>query len=124
MEQDKVLELLEDMKKSNQKNLMYQRISTVLLLIFVVAVLMVIPSVFSALNSAKTTLDHMDQAITEMETALGAVEGLAEDAGKAMEGVDTALQNVNSIDFETLNQAITDLRDVVEPMANFFGKFR
>lgn len=124
MEQDKVLELLEDMKKSNQKNLMYQRISTVLLLIFVVAVLMVIPSVFSTLNSAKTTLDHMDQAITEMETALGAVEGLAEDAGKAMEGVDAALQNVNSIDFETLNQAITDLRDVVEPMANFFGKFR
>ena len=39
MENDKLLELMEDMKKAEQKTVMYQRISAVLILIFVVAIL-------------------------------------------------------------------------------------
>lgn len=124
MEQDKMLELLEDMKKSNQKNLMYQRISTILMLVFVAAVLALVPTAFSTLNSAKTALDHMDEAITEMETALESLEDLADDAGTAITSAETALEKVNEIDIETLNEAITDLSDVVEPMSEFFGMFK
>lgn len=124
MEQDKILELLEDMKKSSQKNLMYQRITTVLMLVFVLAVLALVPTAFSTLNSAKTALDHMDEAITEMETALVSVEDLADDAETAITSAETALEKVSEIDIETLNEAITDLSDVVEPMAEFFGMFK
>ena len=123
MEQDKILELLEDMKKSSQKNLMYQRITTVLMLVFVLAVLALVPTAFSTLNSAKTALDHMDEAITEMETALESVEDLADDAETAITSAETALEKVGEIDIETLNEAITDLSDVVEPMSEFFGMF-
>lgn len=124
MEQDKILELLEDMKKSSQKNLMYQRITTVLMLVFVLAVLALVPTAFSTLNSAKTALDHMDEAITEMETALESVEDLADDAETAITSAETALEKVGEIDIETLNEAITDLSDVVEPMSEFFGMFK
>ena len=124
MEQDKMLELLEDMKKSGQKNLMYQRISTVLMLVFVLAVLALVPTAFSTLNSAKTALDHMDEAITEMETALASVEDLADDAETAITSAETALGKVSEIDIETLNEAITDLSDVVETMSEFFGMFK
>ena len=38
-------------------------------------------------------------------------------------GVEQALEKLNGIDFETLNQAIKDLADVVEPLAKFFNVF-
>lgn len=124
MEQDKALELLEEMKKINQKTLMHQRIMSVLMLVFVVAVVSLLPSVVNTLDTARTTLTHMNEAITQMETALADVETLAAEAGTAMDGMEQALENINGIDIGSLNQAITDLGDVVEPMANFFGRFK
>ena len=124
MEQDKTLELLEEMKKINQMTLMHQRVMSVLMLVFVVAVVSLLPTVVETLNTAKTTLTHMNEAITQMEGALSEVETLATEAGNAMDGMEKALENINGIDIETLNQAITDLGEVVQPMADFFGRFR
>ncbi len=121
--EDKTMELLEEMHKNNKKNLMYQRLSTVLMLIFVAAVLFLLPNIISTLNTAKATLTHMNDAITEMEEALESVSVLAEEGELAMDGMNSALEKVNEFDIETLNEAIQDLSDVVEPMANFFGKF-
>ena len=36
---------------------------------------------------------------------------------------DSLSEKLNIIDFETLNQAIEDLADVVEPLAKFFNVF-
>ena len=124
MEQDKTLELLEEMKKINQKTLMHQRVMSVLMFVFVIAVVSLLPTVVETLNTAKTTLTHMNEAITQMEGALSEVETLATQAGTAMDGMEKALENINGIDIETLNQAITDLGEVVQPMADFFGRFR
>ena len=124
MEQEKTLELLEEMKKINKKTLMHQRIVSVLMLVFVVAVVSLLPNVVSTLDTAKTTLTHMNDAITQMETALSGVEELSAQAKTAMGGMEDALDNIKGIDINTLNQAITDLSDVVEPMANFFGRFK
>ena len=124
MEQDKTLELLEQMKKINKKTLMHQRIMSVLMLIFVVTVVSLLPTVVTTLNTAKSTLTHMNEVITKMEGALTEVETLASEAGTAMEGMEQALENINGIDIQSLNQAITDLGDVVEPMADFFGRFK
>ena len=37
-------------------------------------------------------------------------------------GVQEALEQINSVDIDTLNQAISDLSDVISPLAKFFGK--
>ena len=124
MEQDRTLELLEEMKKINKKVLMHQRVMSVLMLVFVVAVVSLIPNVVSMLDTAKTTLNHMNEAITQMEGALLEVETLATEAKTAMDGMEKALENINGIDIKSLNEAITDLGDVVEQMANFFSRFK
>ena len=41
---------------------------------------------------------------------------------QALEGVDDALATVSEIDIETLNDAIADLKKVVEPLAKLFGR--
>lgn len=124
MEQDKMTEIMEEMKKNSQKSLIHHRIQTALLLVFVLSILVLLPSVFSTLHSAQVALTHVDVAITEMETALQSVEVLADDAGTAVTSAETALQKINEIDIDTLNDAIKDLSDVVQPMADFFSVFK
>lgn len=124
MELDKMTEIMDKMKKNSQKSLMHQRIQTALLLVFVLSILVLLPSVFSTLHSAQVALSHVDVAITEMETALQSVEVLADDAGAAVTSAETALQKINEIDIDTLNDAIKDLSDVVQPMADFFSVFK
>lgn len=124
MEQDKMTEIMEEMKKNSQKSLMHHRIQTAFLLVFVLSVLVLLPSVFSTLHSAQVALTHVDVAVVEMETALQSVEVLADDAGAAVTSAETALQKINEIDIDTLNDAIKDLSDVVQPMADFFSVFK
>ena len=38
-------------------------------------------------------------------------------------GVEQALEKINAIDIETLNQAIEDLSDVVAPLAKLINRF-
>ncbi len=130
MDNEKLVALMEDMKKAEQKTVVYQRISALLMLIFVVAILYLIPSVISALDTAKATLNHMNDAISKIEVSLDSVEdaldtvdSLAAEGENAIIGLETALQKVNQFDIETLNSAIQDLSDVVEPMSNFFNVF-
>lgn len=131
MDNEKLVALMEDMKKAEQKSVIYQRISALLMLIFVVAILFMIPGIISTLDTAKATLNHMNDAISKMEVALDSVEdaldtvdSLASEGENAILGMETALQKVNQFDIETLNSAIKDLSDVVEPMSNFFNVFK
>lgn len=134
MENDKLIELMEDMKKAEQKAVVYQRISAILMLIFVIvfagAILIMVPSIISTLDTAKETLVHMNDAITMIEDsmdlvteAIESVDTLATEGENAIIGMEAALQKVNQFDIETLNSAIQDLSDVVEPMSNFFKVF-
>lgn len=57
------------------------------------------------LNNANTLIAESGDALTE-----------------ALEGVDGALATVSAIDIETLNEAIADLKKVIEPLAKLFGR--
>ena len=128
MEQERTLELLEDIKKLNQKNLMYQRVSTGLLMVFVVVLLLMVPSVVSTLRIANETLInanvavvHANEAISQMEGTLDSIQQFVTTSGSSME---EAIGKLNAIDIDTLNDAIKDLSDAVQPMADFFGRFK
>lgn len=45
-------------------------------------------------------------------------------AEKAQQSMDAALTAIDELDIETLNEAIANLRDVIEPLAQFFNTFR
>ena len=96
------------------------------LLIFLViagSALYVLPGVKRLVDQLSIVADNLEQIdvtyMTESVTNL-AVTG-TESPETAMRQVTAALENLNKLDIDTLNQSIADLGAIVEPMARLFG---
>lgn len=96
------------------------------LLIFLViagSALYVLPGVKRLVDQLSIVADNLEQIdvtyMTESVTNL-AVTG-TESLETAMLQVTAALENLNKLDIDTLNQSIADLGAIVEPMARLFG---
>ena len=61
-----------------------------------------------------------DLAQSDLQQMIADVDGMVSSSEKC---VRDALDKINRIDIDTLNQAIQNLNDTVEPLANFFGLF-
>jgi len=132
---NETLDYLKQIRDLNKKRLMWSRVTALLMALFVVLVACVIPAVLNTLRVAEDTMltanDTLEQAqsimtdmtstIDTMETTLESVTKLVNDSSESLVA---AFDNINSIDFEGLNKAIEDLGNVVEPLSNFFKKFR
>ena len=63
---------------------------------------------------------------TSRDAAHKRIVKLIEEGGQslteALSGVDEALQKIDKINIDELNEAITDLKNVVGPLAKLFGK--
>ena len=121
MDEYAILETLKEIKEQNRKKLLYQKCLTAFMLVITIAFLAVVPGVLSTIQTAKTTMASLNITIGKMDTALDAITEIAQNSSQGME---EALENINSIDIDTLNDAIYDLNEVVKPMADFFGKFK
>ncbi len=88
----------------------------------------VLSSVKSAAESVEEAAEILDELKVSAEESLRSVETMTGSATKMIEentkNVEDAFNNFNSIDFETLNKAISDLSEVVEPLARFASNFR
>ena len=69
-------------------------------------------------DTAIASVTEMSNSITVMGNNMDTF--ITENA----ESVEQVMKKLDDIDFEGLNSAIKDLGDVVEPLANFFGKFK
>ena len=63
----------------------------------------------------------MDGALDDFGKVFDNVNSLVDSSSKAVE---QTMDKVDQMDIESLNNAISDLNDVVAPMAEFFGRFR
>ena len=61
-----------------------------------------------------------DLAQSDLQQMIADVDGMVSSSEKS---VRDALDKINRIDIDTLNQAIQNLNDTVEPLASFFGLF-
>ena len=68
-------------------------------------------------KSLNSIVDISGETIGEIHQAAGGLDQLVKDA-------DEAMQHINSINFEDLNNGIQRLNDVLEPVANFFKIFK
>ena len=99
-----------------------------------------IRAVTAQMNTVLTDLEAVTgQLEGEMDTILSNLNTVTDELARAdlkgmvadvdsfvttgQEAVEQATEKLNIIDFETLNQAIEDLADVVEPLAKFFNVF-
>lgn len=112
---------------------------TVIISVFmsVIAIALIILSIQigGVLEEANSAIEEISVLTHELNTVLeeshitellNNANALIEESGdsltKALEDVDIALNTINQIDIETLNEAIADLKKVIEPLAKLFGK--
>lgn len=130
---------LEVLVKNSKKQLFYDRIKTLAALVIAAGVIycaiMVLPSVMNTVQHANQVMAQVSETITLANEAIESITEMSEsitDMGDNMdtfitenaESVEDVMKKIEEVDFENLNKAIKDLGDVVEPFANFFGKFK
>ena len=136
----KLMDLLEQMDKANRKQVAYARlqfifsvIAAICCILLLLAGVKVLPQLQEAALQAETVLTNLETVTTELAQAdlIGMVENV--DAlvtnvdglvGTSQEGVEQTMAKINAIDFDALNDAIKDLSDVIEPIAKFFNTFK
>lgn len=79
----------------------------------------VIAQMQSVLGGLMQTSDQLAQL--DLETMVSNVDSLAVYAQQSLQ---QTMEKLNTIDFETLNKAIADLAQVIEPLAKFVAKFK
>ena len=110
-------------------------IVSALMLVVAIALIMLtvqLGGILEEANSAIAEITSLTQELrtilenTQLTELLNNANALIEDSGdaltKALESVDEALGTISQIDIETLNGAIADLKNVVEPLAKLFGR--
>ncbi len=138
-ESDSSLELLKELTKNSRKQLFYSRLTTLAAMLAAIAVIIcmviVVPSVMRTVKQANNIMAQVSETIELADTAIESITDMSlsiTNMGNNMdtfitenaESVQKIMKKFDEIDFEGLNRAIKDLGDVVEPFANFFGKFK
>lgn len=132
-------ELLRELVSNSKKQLFYTKLATFIAFIaaaaLVVCLMILVPSVVKTVNRANEVMAKASGTIELADTAIASVTEMSKSItamGNNMdtfitenaESVQQVMKKLDEIDFEGLNSAIKDLGDVVEPLANFFGKFK
>lgn len=133
-----IMQLMEKLAADNEaqnrylrKQLFFTRIFSVACCVLTVALLLVllkvIPPLLGTMDKAVTALDQATGTLELVDDTLVDIQGLFEEdglVGQSSEALTQATAKISEMDIESLNAAIKDLGDVVEPLANFFDKFK
>ena len=129
-------EFFEDIEeiKSYQKKqtlLAYVRtIASLLALVVIVAALVLFaPQILNTVDHIDSTLARVDSMVSEADDTISSIkETIGSASGTSTEGLEglaDAIEKINSIDFDTLNESINSLQEVVSGLSrltSFFGQ--
>lgn len=131
--------LLLKIEKNVARQTRYSRLqficAALALVVFTVGLLALGMKVFPIIDQVAGTLTNINTTIQDMKLAEMtksitdvAKEGSAgisdalEQIDQAMEGVSSAIKVIEGLDIQGLNDGISKLNDVLEPMSKFFGR--
>ena len=126
-------ELLERLDQSNRQQAKYARWQCIFSVAAAVCCVGLFVLVYHLMPEVRSLTNQMETVLTNLELVTDQLAGM--DLGSMVRnvddlvvttqgGVEQTMNRLNSIDFETLNQAIKNLSDVVQPLAKFFNTFR
>ena len=141
METDmKLVELLERMEQTNKKQVFYARLQFLFTVVAALCCVVLLLSGMSVLPKLQETAVQAEAVLTNLETVttelanvdlnsmVQNVDALVTDVdglvGTSQVGIEQAMEKLNAIDFDALNEAIKDLSDVIDPIARFFNKYK
>ena len=133
-------QLIVRMEANSRKQVAYARMQCVFSVVaalccvaLLITFIAVVPRLQTAAQQAEVVLSNLEKVTSElseveltgmvehMDQLVSNVDGLVT---TSQEGVESTMEKISAIDFETLNKAIEDLADVIEPIANFFNAFK
>lgn len=131
--------LLERLEKANRQQAAYARIQCIfsiltavcciVLLIMAVRFVPQIQELSSRADAVLTNLETVADELSELDLSamVENVDSLVSNVDSlvttSQEGVEEAMQKIDSINLEALNQAIEDLSAVIQPLAKFVNMF-
>lgn len=132
--EDKIdmLDILAELEEINRKNLRTARLQCLFMLIcavccvaVLVMVLNFLPQVTGIITQMETVLSNLERttdqlAALDLQNMVEDVDALVKTGQESLENMMTKLETV---DFEKLNDAITDLAEIIEPLAKIFKAF-
>ncbi len=139
-------ELLKEILKYQKRSSRITRIAAIAVLFivvaFAVALILIIPRVVNLMDHASESLAEVDALIEDTGEVIEELGGITEEINGVVaeaevlidnsntmvenntDAITETVQKLNNVDFETLNKAIKNLSDVVEPLAKFFNVFQ
>lgn len=128
----KQTELLEKQSKLAKIRTLIMGVFMVIIAISLIVISVQFGGILEEANSAISQINLLTRELstileeTSLTELLNNANALIAESGdaltQALQGVDAALDNINKIDIETLNEAIADLQRVIEPLAKLFGR--
>ncbi len=139
-------QLLERLEKSGQQQAKYAKLQFIfsisavaICLVFVILALMILPQAHDMVSRTEVLLQNLETAteklaetdldaiISNVDSLVSNVDSLVSNADSLVStgqgGMQEALEAIEKIDFEKLNDAIEGFSAVVEPLAKFFNIF-
>ena len=138
-ENKELIALLQNIETANRQQVKLTRLVCIFALVAAICCGCTLWLVYSVLPEITQILPQISAVATQMQTVLSDLEqatrqlsvmdftGMVEDVDTlvttAQSSLEQTMGKLNSIDFETLNQAIEDLSKVVEPMSKLMKVF-
>lgn len=94
----------------------------IVLLVTVIAAPRVM-ALYDDLQRSARNLSSISEQLAS-EDLSGMVKNVGDLVVTSQKDLDTAMEKVNSIDFDTLNESIQSLHDILKPIGDFFGKLK
>ena len=110
--------------KMNRLQMIFAAVAALCCAVVLVAIMLYVPRLNGVISQMEHTLTNLEQ-ITEELNALD-LEGMVSNVDALVttgqESLKQTMEKLDTIDMETLNQAIKDLAKVIEPLARLFGR--
>ena len=133
MEEKKELqEWMDRLEKFNHQQAKYVRLQCLFTLVAAVCCVSLFALVYIKMPAMRDVVVKMETVLENLETVTDQmadmdlatmVKNVDDLVVTSQAGVEQAMDQLNAIDFNTLNRAIDDLADVVDPLAKFFNVF-
>ena len=92
--------------------------------VILVAGIILVPKAVKLMNTAQRTIDNMETVSEELKALelAEAIKNIEDDTAQAMSDVSSAMDQIEKLDFETLNQSIVELSESVYSFKTLIGK--
>ena len=123
------LDVLKELRNNSQKQSFYAKLAACftggIFVVVAIAAIVVLPQVKNTVNKVNALADRAETTIDDAEAMIESVTETSNNANEIIinnsENFADSIENLSNLDFDGLNQAISDLQDAVGPFAELFG---